>query len=134
MHRSARGFTLIELMITVTVVAILAAIAIPSYNAYVIRSHRSAARACLMEAAQFMERHYTTAMTYVGAASPPAVACRTDVSERYTIALSGTPTATAYTVSATPTARQNDPTCGTLTLNQAGARTESGTGTVTDCW
>ena len=62
--------------ITVTIVAILAAIAYPSYQSHVTSTHRSAAKACLSEYAQFMERYYTTNFTYDGAA--PALACSVD--------------------------------------------------------
>jgi type IV pilus assembly protein PilE len=65
MRRSfSSGFTLVELLIAVVVVAILAAIAIPSYSAYVIRGQRAAAKAALVQAAQYLERNYTTSGCY----------------------------------------------------------------------
>ena len=68
----SQGFTLIELMVVVAIVAILATIAVASYEYAVTKSRRSAAANCLQERAQFMERYYTTNLTYVGAPSPPA--------------------------------------------------------------
>jgi type IV pilus assembly protein PilE len=62
--RGARGFTLIEALIVVALVAIVAAIAIPNYREYILRSKRSAARQVLMEAGQYLERNYTTAGCY----------------------------------------------------------------------
>ena len=59
----ARGFTLIELMVVVAIIAILAAIAYPSYTNHVVKTRRAAATACVMEAAHFMERYYTTNLT-----------------------------------------------------------------------
>ena len=58
------GFTLIELMITAVIVAILAAIAVPSYASYIARARRADARVQLVQAAQFMQRFYTANDSY----------------------------------------------------------------------
>jgi type IV pilus assembly protein PilE len=58
--RRTKGFSLIELMVAVAILGIIAAIAIPSYSAYVIRAQRSAAKAVLLQVAQSAERYYTT--------------------------------------------------------------------------
>ncbi|MES2887468.1 MAG: type IV pilin protein, partial [Pseudomonadota bacterium] len=63
-RRLNHGFTLIELMIAVAVVALLAAVALPSYYEFVMRSHRANARAALLQAAQWMERTATAQGTY----------------------------------------------------------------------
>ena len=129
------GFSLLELMIVVAIIAILAAIANTSYRDYVIKSRRAAAATCLLERAHFMERFYTTKLTYAGAPNPPAQ-CGPELNGFYTIAFSGTPAAKTFVLTATPSAKQDDSKCGTLSLNAQGARAASGTASSTPavCW
>ena len=129
----AQGFTLLELMIVVAILAILSTIAFASYQNQVIKSRRSAATTCLQERAQFMERYYTTNLTY--AAAPAPAQCGADLNPFYAIAFTGTPGAKTYVITATPQAGQMaDTRCGNLSINAQGVRTESGTGTVDECW
>ena len=131
--RQVRGFTLIELMIVVGIVAILATIANASYQSFVLKSRRAAAATCLMERAHYMERYYTTQLTYAGAPNPAQ--CGPDLNSFYTIAFSGTPAAKSFTITATPAnAQTSDTKCGTLSINAQGVRGKTGTGSVDECW
>jgi type IV pilus assembly protein PilE len=128
--RKRNGFTLIELMITVAIVAILASIAYPSYQQYIIRSKRSAAQAQMMDIAnrqqQFLlaNRIYATkdALTASGYALPADVAANYG----YTITLPdpATTTVPGFLLTFTPTGSQARD--GDLTLDNQGAKTPAG--------
>lgn len=135
--RANRGFTLIELMIAVAIVAILASIAYPAYDDSVRKSRRGQAKADMAELAQRAERWHTVNNTYVGFwASVPTgdrISPRTGGTTAY--AITQAETANTFTLTAAPQGGQTkDTACGTLTLNQAGQKTRSGTGTLSTCW
>jgi type IV pilus assembly protein PilE len=132
MKSKQAGFTLMELMITVAVIALLASIVYPSYRDGILKSHRATGRAAIMQQAQVMERCFTRTNTFVGCITFPVAV----EGGRYQITNGGTaPTATTYTLAAVPQGAQTaDARCGTLTLQQDNTRTESGTATVADCW
>jgi len=76
--RTARGFTLLELMITVAIVAILAAVALPTYRDYVTRGKLTEAHAALGSQRVRMEQYYQDLRTYTGACDAGTVATVSD--------------------------------------------------------
>ena len=139
----SHGFTLIELMIVVAIIAILAAIAYPAYTNYITKTRRAAATACLSEYANYMERYYTTNLSYAQDTSTPPVAnpvsttppgmtlgcaSASQTGAYYTYTVRGL-AANTYTMVATPTGSQlsRDTQCGVLALNQSGQRYYLGT-------
>jgi len=118
-----KGFTLVELMIVSVVVAILAAISIPAYNNYVLRSKRADCMGALSIAQGAMERFKAANMTYVGAdANPPFIAnVPSDGGLPYCQIAVGNLTRTTYTLTGTMVnsmAGQDN-----LTIDQAGNKT-----------
>ncbi len=149
------GFSLIELMVAVAVVAILSAIAIPSYSAYVVRGQRAAAKAVLLQTAQAMERYYTANGSYLAAGIFPlpvlpgtaaCVALAPMDSNASTYCISGAAAGTTgYVLSATPcgaggcpaAANQTyqDAMCNVLTIDNAGIKGVVGASMAADqCW
>jgi len=136
------GFTLIELMIVLVIVAILAAVALPAYQNTVMKTWRNKGIACLAEMSQSMERRFTGQLNYLGPVGTPGQlppnTCTVDdgMAQRYTFSFTADPTATQFTLQAVPQGAQaaQDTLCATLTINEVGVRTVSGTATVEECY
>jgi type IV pilus assembly protein PilE len=136
-----QGFTLIELMITVAVVAILASIAYPAYQGHLRRMACENAKASLVGFANAMERYRAQRGTYLGAAAggentgSPAIYVTQSPEEgtaQFNLVI-GAATATTYSLSATPVAGQLwAGNANTLTLTSAGAR--QGGGALANAW
>ena len=135
--RGQSGFTLIELMIVVAIIGILAAIAYPAYSQYVVRANRSAAQSFILGVANKQEQYMLDARAYANDLGTLGMTTPGEVSAKYAITIANVGNAPpTYSIVATPTGTQatQDTKCGTLTINQAGQKGISGTGTVADCW
>jgi type IV pilus assembly protein PilE len=136
-----RGFTLMELMITLTVVALLAVVAFPAYQDQLRKSRRAEGKSALLKALQLEERTYTSTGSYTvdlqtlfGAPSATVLSGENPSTGWYSLTAVADPDlAQGVRVTATPVAPFTDPVCGVLTLNAAGVRTSS-IGTQALCW
>jgi type IV pilus assembly protein PilE len=139
-RRRPLGFTLIELMITVAIVAILAAVAYPSFIDQVRKSRRAAAQSVLMEVAAKQHQLFLDMRSYASAANASALAAAplkvgvpSDVSSYYDLDVAVTTPAAApptFTARAIPKASQSSDKCGTMTLTETGTKTAA----VSNCW
>jgi len=141
--RKLKGFTFIELLIAIAIVGIITAIALPSYQSYVLQSNRAVAKAILLENAQFMEQFYTENSRYnltnpggVAVALPPVLSQSPRAGGggviHYNIGVVATPN--AFTLQAVPNAAgpMAGDVCGTLILTNTGV--QGAGGTVAQCW
>jgi type IV pilus assembly protein PilE len=142
--RLQAGFTLIEMMIVVVIIAILASIAWPSYIKQVTKTNRVAAEACLSQYANYMERYYTTNMSYSQSADAtpvpntlPTLDCASpsQTGNNYGYAfVAANLTPSTFLIQATPipggAQAKRDTMCGTLSLDQTGGRLPTTAG----CW
>jgi len=135
--RNLQGFTLIEVMIVVGILGIIAAIAIPAYDAQKRRGYRADAISALTRAAQLQERWYTDKGTYSSSLANIGMASTTD-NGKYNLSITfNAATPDEFTVTATATGGQlKDTNCRTFSLDEAGRKTstDSGGTASTGCW
>ncbi|HZR04055.1 MAG TPA: type IV pilin protein [Burkholderiales bacterium] len=135
--RPNTGFTLVELLITIAIVSILAAIALPSYRDYVIRGQLTEAFNTLAAQRVKMEQFFQDNRTYVNACNAGSIAQTPTATPRFTFACSNL-TANTYIVTATGVS--GSPVYGfAFTINQANTRAttavpNSDWGAATNCW
>jgi len=142
------GVTLIELVVVIMIVGILAAVAIPSYRNYVIRSQRSDAKDALLALATQQEKHYLQCNRYADDIAA-ATDCAADEVQGAALSKNGwyeldtdqaaDPTL-GFTATATAVAGENqfqDTACRVFTVDQAGVRTaenDGGSDNTAECW
>ncbi|WP_238947782.1 type IV pilin protein [Caldimonas brevitalea] len=129
---------MVELLIVVAIIGIISAVAYPSYQEQVKRGRRSDAQTVLLEASQFMQRHYAAQNTFLGATLPDNLTTApkgTGDAASYTIEISEDTTARTFKLVASPQGNMDADRCGDLTLTDTGVRGATGSGaTVAECW
>lgn len=134
-----RGFTLMEIMITVIIIGILAAVAIPTYQEYVRQGQRSEGAAYAMQLATAQERFFTMRNSYTTTAADLSMNAFSGSSaslSSWTFVLAAGTTgdiATSFVVTGTNT-HTDDAKCSEIQIDQTGAKTYTGSGDSKDCW
>lgn len=131
MKTSEQGFTLIELMITVAVIAILATAALPTYQDHIRKSRRAEAQAFLMAVASRQQQFLVDTRAFAATLADVGIPIPGGVSAAYELTLT-VPAAVApsFTLTAVPKSSQASEPCGTLGINQIGSKSAA----VSGCW
>ena len=139
--KKSAGFTLIELMITVAIVGILAAIALPAYSQYIARGKRAEARAAILQAEGWLERFYTDNKSYTTATNTNAAfntrfsSIPSSGAANYSITLVVSTASASFTITAAPLGSMTGDKCGSYLKNNVGSLAIGGSATapLADC-
>lgn len=133
MPRRAAGFSLIELVIVMVVMAVLFAIAVPAYDTFVMKSRRAEARELLSSIAQAEGRYYANHAKYATSLEDLGITDDASVNAYYTVTVAEN--GRGYRLSAAPQGAQETDVCGTLVLDDAGTRKVEGASVdAAECW
>ena len=131
MMNKKHGFSLLELMITVGLIAVLLSLAVPSYRDYVIRANRTAAIEAIMAAAACEERIYSRTGAYVYDDT-----CKTTPKGYNKLNIANLSAGQGFRIVAVPNGGQLEDKCKRLRLDHTGRKTLAGgpTKTIAQCW
>ena len=121
--RFASGFTLVELMVTVAIVAILLSIAVPSYAQFMKQSRRGEAESALMDIAQREQTYLLDQRAYATSLAALNTTVSVDVTTFYTVTFATGAAPPTFTITATPKAGTSQVGDPTLTIDNTGAKT-----------
>jgi type IV pilus assembly protein PilE len=140
-NKNSTGFTLIEVLITVTIVAILAAIALPSYSEYIAKSRRAEATTVVLEASQFMRRYYSANDSFPTSLPNGTITVpqgQTGAGVLYSVNVASDTTTYTVTAAIQSSGSYSSDKCGSFVLNARGQKLNIYGGgsptTIAGCW
>ena len=135
--RNMSGFTLIEVMVVVAIIAVLAAVAWSYYDKESLKNRRTQAISALTRIANAFEDCHSDTMTYVGCDTTAAVTAVTNSLTLYAATFVPAPTATTYTITLNAIGNQaNDTDCTSFSIDNLGQKTFTGSAqsSAARCW